>query len=181
MSIHSNHRRLAWRLAALALSTACLSCGAGPASSTTSATATPISRALPTDLVSTMQKPNGSRITVRYRVEGTATINQPVTITLVFDVVTDDTATVRLTADPELLMSGVAAKVTLPKGSSELSLQATPRSDGLFYVNVFTTQAGATSVISVPVQSGNTAPKLSQQGEAKQAPDGERLIALPVP
>jgi len=135
---------------------------------------------LPANLVSTVQKPNGSGIAVRYRVDGGAVAHQPHAITLIFEGVKDDAATVHFTADPELQPSGLPAQVTLPRGASQLVLQVTSQSDGLFYVNVFTMQAGATSVISVPVQSGSIGPKLRKLGESKPAADGERIISLPV-
>jgi len=127
-----------------------------------------------------MQKPNGSGIDVRYRVDRAAAAHRPMTITLVFDGVKDVAATVHFTADKELQSSGLAALMTLPLGTSQLALQVMPQSDGLFYVNVFTTQAGASSVTSVPVQSGSVGPKLNKLGEAKPTADGERIISLPV-
>lgn len=177
MPLHSSPRGFRWTLAILTLSTACFSYAAAP----TPVKANPISGPVPANLVHTMQKPNGSRVKVSYRVDAGAVANQPVTITLIFDGVTDDSATVHFTADPELHLSGTPALVSLPKGSSQTALQVTPSSDGLFYVNVFTAQAGATSVISVPVQQGSAKPKLQQLGKPKPAVNGERIISMPVP
>jgi len=177
MSIYSVPNHHSWRIVALVLSTVCLSCAAMPGSDKPAPIASPV----PSGLISTVQKPNGSRIAVRYRLEGRAVINQPLMITLIFDAVTDQAATVHFTADQELQLNGVAAQVALPNGSSQLALQVVPRKDGLFYLNVFTAQAGATSVISIPVQSGTVSPKLRKLGESKPAVDGDRIISMPVP
>jgi hypothetical protein len=176
MSTHSNLKRVSGCLAVLALSAACVSYSAA----SPSVAAVTVSGPLPADLVSTIQKPNGSGIAVRYRVDGAVVAHQPIMITLIFDGVKNDAATVHFTADTELQFGDLSALVTLPQGSSQIDLRVTPQSDGLFYVNVFTSQAGATSVISVPVLSGSVDPKLRKLGESKPAAGGERIISLPV-
>lgn len=178
MSIYSiSPHHYSWRVVALVLSTVCFSCAAIPASDKPVPVASPV----PSTLVSTVQKPGGSRITVRYRLEGRAVTNQPLTITLIFDAVTDQAATVHFTADQELQLNAGVAQVALPRGSTQLAVQVTPRSDGLFYLNVFTFQAGANSVISIPVQSGIGSSKLRKLGDSKPTVDGDPIISMPVP
>ncbi len=177
MLIHLIPRRFAWLLMISVLSPACLSCAAASALMA----AAPLGDTLPANLVNTVQKPHGSGIAVRYRVNGTAVTGQAVTITLIFDAVRDDSAAVRFTADKELQLSGPVDAPSLPRGLSQRELQVTPRSDGVFYVNVFTTQAGATSVVSVPIQSGHVPPKLRKPGQLQPAGNGERIISMPVP
>ena len=177
MPIQSTRGNFAWPIAALALSMASLSCGGAPAS--VGATSTPVS--LPANLITAMQKPNGSKVNVRYRVDGGAAVGQGATITMIFDAVIDSSASVRFTSDPGLQLTGVSGPVSLPLGTSQVVLTAIPQRSGLFYVNVFTTQAGATSVMSIPVSMGNIDPKLQKLGEMKPADKGERIISMPVP
>lgn len=177
MPIPSMRGNFAWPIAALALSLASVSCSGTPAA--VIATSTPT--LLPANLITAMQKPNGSKVGVRYRVDGGAAVRQDATITMIFDAVTDSSASVRFTSDPELQLTGVSGPVSLPSGTSQVVLTATPQRSGLFYVNVFTTQAGATSVMSIPVRTGNIDPKLQKLGETKPAGQGERIISMPVP
>ena len=177
MPIQSTRGNFAWPIAALTLSMASLSCGGTPASVV--ATSTPT--LLPSNLITAMQKPNGSKVDVRYRVDGGAAARQAATVTMIFDAATDSSATVRFTSDPDLQLTGVSGPVSLPPGTSQVVLNAIPQRSGLFYVNVFTTQAGVTSVMSIPVRTGNIDPKLQKLGETNPAGQGERIISMPVP
>jgi len=151
------------------------------ANATTAVSATPIGSALPTDLIRAVEKDNGSGITVSYRVEPNVIANQPTTIVVVFNAL-KGAGTARFSSDNGLKLSGITtAPVALPKGGSQLVLQATAKMDGLLYVNVFTAYAGATSVISIPVKVGDTAPKTAIVGKSKSMPNGERIISMPVP
>lgn len=178
MTIRFSCRYPVLTVALVAVSLASMSC-AGIAAPLV---ALPVSASAPPQgLTTALQKPHGSGIVVRYRVDGGTAMGQPATITLMFDGVTDAAAQVRFTADAGLLVPGVNVPVALPGGASQLSLQATPQADGLYYVNVFTRQGGATSVMSVPVHAGTAAPKLRSMGQSKPAVQGDRIIALPVP
>ena len=81
MPIQSTRGNFAWPIAALTLSMASLSCGGTPASVV--ATSTPT--LLPSNLITAMQKPNGSKVDVRYRVDGGAAARQAATVTMIFD------------------------------------------------------------------------------------------------
>lgn len=81
-------------------------------------------------------------------------MGQPTTVTLVFGAVRDTQATVRFTTDAVLTLTSALAPLKLfPLGESQLVVQAVPHTGGLFYINIFTTQDGITSVTSVPVQT----------------------------
>ncbi len=58
-------------------------------------------------------------------------------------------------------------------------VQATPTSEGIAYVNVFTTQNGVTSVTSIPLRAGTAAAKLRPGGDLKKVPAGESVISMP--
>ncbi len=114
---------------------------------------------------------------MQYRVDASAGAGQPASVRLIFSGVTDPDASVRFTADASL---SSPASAGLPIGTSELTLRIVPSSDGLFYLNAFISQRGATSVVSIPVSSGKAEPKLKSMGESKPTPDGEKIIPLPV-
>jgi hypothetical protein len=130
-------------------------------------------------------KPNGSGVTVRFRIDGSPRIGQPLSVTLNFDGVTDPAgATVNFTADAGLSLQTESlppGPIALPAGrSSDLVVQVVPSTDALAYLNVFTTQRGVTSATSVPVQVGNAAGAMKSSGELKQTPAGEKIISMPV-
>ena len=80
--------------------------------------------------------------------------------------------------------------MTLPAGNTTLTLPAGKRTtatvvvvsetEGLAYLNVFISQGGASSAVSVPVQAGTVAPALKSTGEMKSTPTGENIITMPV-
>jgi len=51
--------------------------------------------------------------------------------------------------------------------------------EGLAYLNVFITQKGAVSAVSIPIQTGAAAPVMKTSGELKSTPDGENIITMP--
>lgn len=142
--------------------------------------ATPGQPASAADFATAPQKSNGSRVAVRYRVAPAASAGAPATISLTFSGVTDAAASVRFSSDAGLRLLASPAPVPLPAGSSEIEIQAVAEADLLFYLNVFTTQNGITSAISVPVTTGNRKPKLDPMGEMKPSAPGEKIISMPV-
>lgn len=167
------HQALCFAVA-LAAGTACVG---GPVSMTPADAHT-----LAGGLTTAAQKANGAGVTVRYRVDDGAGAQQPATITLIFNAVEDANAAVRFTTDAGLRLTGtLSSSMSLPSGMSQLVLQATPQTEGLFYLNVFTTQAGTTSVTSVPVQTKGAVPQRQQIGEVKVTGNGEHIVAIPVP
>jgi len=135
-------------------------------------------------MVQAAQKPNGSGVAVRYRVQGTAAVGQPTQVDLVFGRVRDaEGATLQFTADAALRLDASAAPATLAAGDrTRVTVTVTPQQEGLAYLNVFTTQRGATSSTSIPIQTG--APGVSSNkgmaGKLKDAPDGDKILSMPV-
>ncbi len=170
-----NHRVARVFFAMLAVSSS-ISCGA----------AVPVLTAIPgqpanfAGFVTPVQKSNGSRVIVGFRVTPTPGAGLPATVSLTFSAVTDAAAGVRFTSDAGLRLLAPQSSVPLPLGASELDIQAIPEADGLFYLNVFTTQNGATSAMSIPIAVGTVAPKLSPVGVTKPTADGQKIISLPV-
>ncbi|MGJ7523246.1 hypothetical protein ACSFA0_22380 [Variovorax sp. LT1P1] len=129
------------------------------------------------------RKSNGSGIEVQFRIDGAARIGEALPIALSFDGVTDTTgARVRFTVDAGLsLPAAYAGEFTLPAGASSqtLTVPVTPTSEGLAYLNVFTTQHGLTSVSAIAVQVGKTG-ALKPQGDLKSTPSGDKILSIPV-
>jgi len=126
------------------------------------------------------RKSNDSGVTLQYQFSGNPQVGKPTVITLRFDGVTNpDGATVRLSPDTGLTLSG-SNTLTLPSGAST-STTVTVVSDreGLAYLNVFIAQGNARSAISIPVQTGSDAPAMKPTGEVKAMPGGEKIISLP--
>lgn len=130
------------------------------------------------------RKSNGSGIEVQFRIDGAARIGEALPIALSFDGVTDTVgARVRFTVDAGLsLPPAYAGEFPLQAGAAAptLAVPVTPTSDGLAYLNVFTTQHGVTSVSSVAVQVGKSA-ALKLRGELKSTPSGDKILTIPVP
>jgi hypothetical protein len=128
----------------------------------------------------TVRKPNGSGVDVQYSIEESARVGHATPVVIQFGGVTDPTGgSARFTADSGLTLSG-ADELRLPAGeTTSVTLQATPTSEGIAYVNVFTTQNGVTSVTSIPLRAGTAAAKLRPGGELKKVPAGESVISMP--
>jgi hypothetical protein len=127
-------------------------------------------------------KTNGSGVSVQYRVDGTPQAGSAVSVVLSFDGITDSAgASVRLTAEGGLSLSGAGGTQPLPAGqTTTLTVQVVPSAEGIGYLHVFTTQRGATSATSVPVQVGKTPSALPASGTLKQTPDGDKIRPMPV-
>jgi len=127
------------------------------------------------------QKPGGSGVKLQYRVDAVPQVGRATPIVLQFDHVTEaEGATVRLSADRGLTLQGNST-LALPKGKrTTATVVVVSEGEGLAYLNVFITQGGASSAISIPVQTGTTAPALKSTGEMKPAPGGDSIITMPV-
>ena len=127
------------------------------------------------------QKPGRSGVKLQYRLEATPQVGRATPIVLQFEGVTDaDGATVRLSADRGLTLQGNTT-LTLPAGKrTTATVVVVSETEGLAYLNVFISQGGASSAVSVPVQAGTVAPALKSTGEMKSTPTGENIITMPV-
>lgn len=129
--------------------------------------------------VAASRKPNDSGVKLRYRLDGVPQAGKPTVVVLQFEGVSDPAgASVMLTVDAGLTLSG-GASLSLPQGRSDASVTVVSQGDGLTYLNVFITQRGRTSAISIPIQTGTAAPAMKGGGEIKPLPNGENIISLP--
>ncbi|MGJ7529010.1 hypothetical protein [Variovorax sp. GB1P17] len=126
------------------------------------------------------RKPNDSGVTLRYQLEGTPQAGKAVAVVLQFDGVSNpDGATVRITTDTGLTLSG-ASTLALPAGKrTGATVSVVSQGEGLAYLNVFIQQGDATSAISIPIQTGAVKPALKSSGDLKSTPDGENIISMP--
>lgn len=135
-----------------------------------------------TSMKTAPMKANGSGVVVRYRIDGTPAIGVAIPLVLTFDGVTEHGgAALRLTTEGGLALGDVAATRTLPAGEvTSLTIKVTPSAAGIGYLHVFTTQYGATSATSIPVQVGQSPSALPGAGELKQSPGGDRVRSMQV-
>jgi hypothetical protein len=127
------------------------------------------------------QKPGGAGVKLQYRLEATPQVGRATPIVLNFDGVTAaNGATVRLSADSGLTLQG-SSTLALPAGKrSTATVAVVSEAEGLAYLNVFITQDGASSAVSIPIQTGSAAPTLKSTGEMKPGPGGDSIITMPV-
>jgi len=127
------------------------------------------------------QKPGSSGVKLQYRLESTPQLGRATAVALQFDDVTAaDGATVRLVADSGLTLQG-SSTLALPAGKrSTATVAVVSEVEGLAYLNVFITQDGASSAVSIPIQTGSVAPTLKSTGEMKPTPSGDSIITMPV-
>jgi len=130
-------------------------------------------------MTTAVQKSNGAGVAVQYRVEGVPRAGSATSVVLQFDDVTDPQgASVRFTTDPGLTLRN-GAPLTLPAGQrSTATLSVIGESDGLRYLNVFVTQGGASSAISIPIQTG-AAPLMKPQGDTQTTKEGDSIVTMP--
>lgn len=134
----------------------------------------------PRGFVHTMAKRGGSGVEVAYRIEGAAQPNVPARITVELSGVSvQQGASVSFSAEQPAWLHSAAAVSLKPNQTNTATLELTAPSDGMYYVNVLTTQAGRSSVVQIPVKVGAGAPTLQKHGTVQTTPGGERVISLP--
>lgn len=135
-------------------------------------------------VVQAAQKPNGSGVDIRYRVLDKPAVGQPVRVEIALGRVKDSAgAVLRFSADPGLRLGSGSAPTSLPAGeTTTLTVTVVPQEEGLAYLNVFTTQRGATSSTSIPIQTGAAAAgsKKAGAGKLKDTPEGDKILSIPV-
>ena len=151
-----------------------------PSARTTREVSAATSKDVATPWVTASRKPNDSGVKLQYRLDGAPQAGKPTVVVLQFDGVSDPAgASVTLTVDAGLTLSG-SASLNLPSGQrSDTSVTVVTQGDALAYLNVFIKQAGRTSAISIPIQTGAAAPAMKASGEIKSLPGGGNIISLP--
>lgn len=127
-----------------------------------------------------MRKANDSGVTLQFRLDAVPQVGRAVPVVMQFDGVTDPAgASVRLSADAGLKISG-SDELALPASKrSNATVTVVSEREGLAYLNVFITQKGATSAISIPIQTGTAEALRKSSGELATTPDGESIVTMP--
>jgi len=126
-------------------------------------------------------KSNGSGVQVQYLVDGTPEAGRPVPVVLAFDGIAATGATVRLATEGGLVLTGAETSRSLPAGpATTWTVEVVPAATGIGYLNVFTTQGGATSATSIPVAVGKPSASMPASGALKQSTDGEKILPMQV-
>lgn len=127
------------------------------------------------------QKPNGSGIVVRYRVDATPQTGKTVPVAVSLERITGSDATVRFEGGAGLQLGTDRFPRSLQAGrAAALTVDVLPDHAGLSYLHVFTTQDGITSVASIPVQVGKGEASLPSVGQLKSTADGDKILSIPV-
>jgi hypothetical protein len=126
------------------------------------------------------RKPNDSGVTLQFRLDAVPQVGRGTPVVLQFGGVTDpDGATVRFSADAGLTISGIDTLALPTARRTSATISVVSEREGLAYLNVFITQKGALSAISIPIQTGTATPALKSSGELKSTSDGESIITMP--
>ena len=129
-------------------------------------------------------KANGSGVVVRFRVaDATQQTGKAISVELTFEGITDPSgAALRLAGDGGVSLGSTEVTRTLPAGvATTLTVLVTLAGEGVGYLHVFTTQYGATSATSIPLQIGKAPSALPASGDdLKQTPGGEKILPMPV-
>ena len=127
-------------------------------------------------------KANGSGVVVQYRIDGTPQVGAATPVVLTLDHVTDPAgASLRLQPEGGLALGGGTTTIALPSGvPTTLTIDVTPSVEGVGYIHVFTTQYGATSATSIPIQVGNAPSAKPSGSDLKQSPNGEKIRSMQV-
>jgi hypothetical protein len=126
------------------------------------------------------QKKSGSGVVVQYRVPGVGSAGVAVPVTLMLSgVYAQDGAKVMVYGEPGMRLSGDIRTTLASKESRSIQVLVTADADGVYYLNVSSTQDGRTSVTAVPIQVGKVKRQLKANGSVQEMPNGERVISMP--
>jgi hypothetical protein len=127
------------------------------------------------------QQPHGkpdSGVVVQYGVPDTIAVGETVTLRLQFSGVTAaDGATIEV-RDPSTRDTLVSARLFQGEQRT-IELPYTSRTDGMQFVDITTTQAGRSTVQSVPLRVGSGELRLKPAGKKITTTTGENVISLP--
>lgn len=126
------------------------------------------------------RKANDSGVAMTYSMGATPQLGQATPVVLQFYGVTHaNGAAVQLSAESGLSIQGSRA-FTLPSGKrTTVTVPVLSESEGRSYLNVFITQGGGRSAISVPIQTGTTGALMKPSGELQRNSRGEKIISMP--
>lgn len=129
-------------------------------------------------LVTAPPKHNGSGVVLRYGVPSSIKVGEASTVRLELSNITSADG-----AQVEVRQAGGGtqlASYSLRQGEvRNVDLAVPAQTDGMHYLDVFSTQDGRTSVQSVPLRVGSGKVALKTEGELQTTPSGEKIIVMP--
>lgn len=125
-------------------------------------------------------KKGGVGINLSYKIVGTPTAGQAVTIVVMASGA--ENGQVTMTSDSGLAMQDPAQVLSVEAGKpSQHSVVVTPQADGRYYLNLFSKVGDSSSASAVAIQVGNsTANSKSSAGTTQTMPDGQRVKTIKV-
>jgi hypothetical protein len=126
------------------------------------------------------RKPNDSGVKLTARLDAKPQVGRGTPVTLQFDGVTAaEGATAELSVEPGLMLSGSETLALPANKRTSVTVTVVSEREGLSFLNVFITQKGGTSAISVPIQTGTATPVMKSSGTLETTPEGENIITMP--
>lgn len=130
------------------------------------------------------QKANGSGVKLSATTPKSIAIGQATLVTLSFEAPSSDgaVAKVRVPAGVSVTRADGSAlgDIALTRGqATKVDLLVNAQNDGMQFLDVTTTQAGRSSIQSVPLKVGTGALVMKSNGNVITTPTGERIVSMP--
>jgi hypothetical protein len=130
------------------------------------------------------QKANGSGVKLSATTPKNIAIGQATLVTLNFDAPNSDgaVAKVRVPAGVTVTRADGSAlgDIALTRGqATKVDLLVNAQNDGMQFLDVTTTQAGRSSIQSVPLKVGSGTLVMKSNGNVITTPSGERIVSMP--
>ncbi len=124
-------------------------------------------------------KKSGSGVSVRWRLAAAPKVGEPVTMTLEFGGLRSiDGARFEVTGENVNLARATGMQALKAGPPQQQQVSFTPKAEGVYFINVFTEQAGRSSVVSLPVQVGKVGVKLEKPQTITTLPNGEKAVIM---
>ncbi len=124
-------------------------------------------------------KKGGSGVSVRWRLAAAPKAGEPVTMTLEFGGLRSiDGARFEVTGENVNLARATGMQALKAGPPQQQQVSFTPKAEGVYFINVFTEQAGRTSVVSLPVQVGKVGVKLEKPQNITTLPNGQKAVIM---
>jgi hypothetical protein len=129
------------------------------------------------------QKANGSGVRMTSKTPKSVAVGERTQVSLSFDAVNQDGATVSVRAPEGMTISrvdgGSLQTIALSKGAkTDVAFWVTSSEDGTQYFDVTTTQGDRTSIQQVAVRVGSGVVRLKSNGTLITTPSGEKVISM---
>lgn len=123
-------------------------------------------------------KPFSSGVIVESPTRNTAEVGETFEVRIDFSGVTEHGAKVKFTSTPAIVLSG-EVPAELAEGKTTVTIRAKAIAAGRSFINVFSRQGDAASVVSIPIQVGPVEAKASRQGDIQKGLGGRDVSLLP--